>query len=171
MKPGAIPDFLSHLRVYKGLPVPFFTAVGPDGTPDFRAHSPERHSRAIRTGLCGICGKKLAYWKFVVVGPNELRMAVTYMPALHEECARYALEVCPFLAMQEREMGDVRPGQVRVTDVVLTKPERIALVRTNGYRVVYPARPKMGFEYVRFSPPKRVDWFRYVDGKLEAEHE
>lgn len=168
--PASIPGFLSHLTVYKGLPVPFFTAFNEDGTPDFRAHSPERHSKAVRDELCGICGKHLLYWRFLLVGPNELKQRATYMPAMHENCARFALEVCPFLAMGKREMGEVGPEQVQVTSAPLPKPERIAMVRTSNYRVIYGGVRQKGREYVRFAPPRDIEWYAYKDGKLEAAH-
>jgi len=172
--PRVIPDFLSHLTVYKGLPVPFFTAIGRDGNPDFRAHSPKRHSEAIRGKLCGICGKRLVYWQTLVVGPKELESRMTYMPAMHDECARYAMSMCPFLVSEEhvmRSAAEVREGRrMAVTDKLLPKPTKLAVVRTSNYRIVYGVLMMIGHENDLFAPLKHVEWHEYRDGKLEAAH-
>ena len=166
-----IPDFLAHLPVYGTLPVPFFTAVDPiTQRPNFRAHDPQKHAKAVNDHLCGICGRTLDYWLAIIVGPTELSKRTTYMPAMHERCALYSLQACPFLATQQHEAG-IRPGdQVVPTAQMLTKPRRIALAKARNYRVLQ-ASPVVGTEYVRFLEPIRVDWLVYRDGKLEWEGE
>lgn len=164
-----IPVFLSHLPVYGALPVPFFTDIDPmTQRPNFRAHDPRKHARAVYGRLCGICGRTLNYWLSIIVGPTELAKRTTYMPAMHEQCALYALQACPFLAAQQREAA-IRPGDQAVpTAQLLAKPDRIALAKARNYHVLQ-ASPVEGTEYVRFSEPFRVDWLVYQNGKLEWE--
>lgn len=167
----AIPGFLAHLPVFARLPVPYFTLIE-DGVPNFRAHEPRAHRRAIMERLCGVCGKRLSWWLWSVVGPNELTQGATFMPAMHEPCMRYALSVCPFLAVQDRvARGSGRhqvPTAVVPTAVVKPKPQRLALIRYRHYQVLQASRA-IGTEYVRFETPKETTWLVYAAGQLTPE--
>ncbi len=169
----APPDRLRDLPRHGLYPIPYFTLIKPDGRPDFRAHDAHRHSAAMRRGLCGVCGERLPYWIFFLLGPNALRERLSYMPAMHEECARYSLRICPFLALEDHTHSMRPPGAGNVKLVsdadMPPKPPRCALVRTRRYEIEYPSSPSTGAEYAAFAPPKAVEWFHYVDGRLVPE--
>ncbi len=82
----------------RGFPIPYFAAYI-DGKPDFRVIDPDHHRRCIDYKLCGICGyhfggKPAAF----VGGPKSIESHLFLDAPLHEECATYALRVCPYLA-------------------------------------------------------------------------
>ncbi len=54
-----IPEFLAHLKIYGGYPVPF-TQLWASGVPDFRAVDLEHCARCLRDKLCAICGRRLS---------------------------------------------------------------------------------------------------------------
>lgn len=166
-----LPVRMQALATYQGLPIPFFTLIR-DGRPDFRVHDAKRHHAAMTRRLCGVCGAALDYWIFFLLGPNGVKERLSYMPAMHEECARASMVLCPFLAVEERTH---RSTPLKDGDVALAKPPpkppRSALVQTRGYAITYPDRPLRGAEYAAFAPPIAVTWHRYVDGKLVPEEE
>jgi hypothetical protein len=53
-----IPVFLSHLKQFNELPVPF-TQMWFDGKPDFRAVDPAKTMKCVQEMLCAICGRRL----------------------------------------------------------------------------------------------------------------
>lgn len=162
-----LPARMRHLPVYQGLPIPFFTLVR-DGRPDFRVHSSERHARAMLKRLCGVCGDPLDYWLTFIAGPIVMRERLSYMPAMHDECARASLVLCPFLALEERTHRDtpVKEGDIRLAGS-LVKPPRTALAKTRSYEIVRRG-PEQGMEYAQFAPPKYAQWYEYKDGALVA---
>jgi hypothetical protein len=169
-----IPAYLQHLPRHGAFVIPFFTLIKADGRPDFRAHDDERHQRAMAKRLCGVCGVALGYWIYFIGGPHTIRERLSYMPAMHENCARYSMQVCPFLALEEHthSLRPVSAGNVkRVSDEDMPpKPHRAGLARTRSYVIEYaPGRAMGGAEYAAFAPPKQVEWFHYVDGRLVPE--
>ncbi len=60
-----VPQFLSHLRTYRGHPVPF-TQMWIDGKPDFRVVDPEKSIKCIHEKLCAICGVKLGEFCYFI---------------------------------------------------------------------------------------------------------
>src|SRR5260370_22322773 len=66
-----IPEFLAHLKIYGGYPVPF-TQLWASGVPDFRAVDMEHCARCLRDKLCAICGRRLGeYCYFIGVAPSK----------------------------------------------------------------------------------------------------
>ena len=56
---------------------------------------------------------------------------------MHEECARYAAKVCPFLARTDHDHAETGPGPgVIVAEFVAKgRPDRMGLFLTDGYRL------------------------------------
>lgn len=164
----AIPACLAHLPVHGKLPIPYFTHIGKDGVPNFRAHDPRKHNIAMAQRLCGVCGRSLDYWITFILGPGTLKTQDTYMPACHEECAVASFRLCPYMALETRERGH-SSGTIEIVPraELPPKPKRVALARTRGYETFEGPMHQL---YARFQRPKDVAWWHYVDGRLEPEN-
>ncbi len=79
-----IPEFLAHLKIYGGYPVPF-TQLWASGAPDFRAVDMEHCARCLRDKLCAICGRRLGEYCYFIGGPfskkNRLFVDPSNVPA------------------------------------------------------------------------------------------
>lgn len=97
----SIPDFLAHLDVEprRKLPVPFSNVILPNGQPDFTTIDAGKIVACAKRRLCGVCGKALGYWVAFLGGPKSAESRAYLDPPMHEECARAAVELCPFIAM------------------------------------------------------------------------
>lgn len=92
-----LPRHMQHLPIdERGFPVPWFVG-NVDGKPDFRVINSGAIDKAVRSGLCWLCGKGLGKWKAYVVGPMCGINRTTSEPPCHQVCADYAVKACPFL--------------------------------------------------------------------------
>jgi hypothetical protein len=69
----------------------------PPVKPDFRVVCPARWSECVVKGLCCLCGKPLDPWLYLVSDIPTADNRLFPDPAMHHECALYAIRVCPFL--------------------------------------------------------------------------
>jgi hypothetical protein len=167
-----IPPCLAHLPMHGNLPVPWFTAW-PNGKPDFRMRDPKRNNEAVRNGLCGICGrwiqlKPRTATLVYVVGPLCLKERVVYGPPQHEECARAAIELCPFLALEERDRSERAGSENTIVprEEVPPKPSRVGLAFVRRYSWVRGPSAQL---YSFIDEPERVEWWTYQGGKLRLD--
>lgn len=96
-----IPATMAHLeRDARGLPVPFIVLRDTAGRPHFTVNNDTLRIKCLYENLCGICGKRLHRGRWFVGGPlSAFDPHGFYVdPPMHAECARYALQVCPYLA-------------------------------------------------------------------------
>lgn len=114
----AMPDRVARLPVDpRGYPVPWFvqwldaqdqpTPAG-QGRPEFRIMDHDKLIRAVRERRCWICGDVLGRWLAFVIGPMCAVNRISSEPPSHVDCAEYAAQACPFLAMpkmRRREAG------------------------------------------------------------------
>lgn len=120
----------------RGYPI-FFMVNIKDGKPDFRDMDPAKGNRCIRERLCGICGAPLGKSVAFVGGPMSIRNRLFGDPPSHVECARYALQACPFLAMPSFSYQQMDPSTPRLNPLVTTqKPDVFGLGITTKYRLV-----------------------------------
>lgn len=101
LKSIAVPDCMSHLpRDARGYPIPFTVAVGSDGKPDFRVIDLVKWGECVVYQKCGITGLPLKQSEFIafVGGPLSITHRAFTDAGMLPEAARYALQVCPFLA-------------------------------------------------------------------------
>lgn len=107
----AIPERMRHLKVDpRGYAVPFGVMHDANGVPHFAVNDEQERQRSIRDDLCSICGKKLFRGRWFVGGARSAfdpHGAYIDMP-MHDECAHYALQVCPYLAAP-RYSGEIGP--------------------------------------------------------------
>jgi len=87
------------------LPIPFSAArrTEPehDGrvVGDFTITDHDRVGRCAAERLCGVCGLRLGYWIAFLGGPQSAESArgAYSDPPMHEECAEWALRLCPYI--------------------------------------------------------------------------
>jgi hypothetical protein len=161
-----IPEHLKHLPVYRGFPVPYFVPRGhKEGEFLFKFADKQRILNCVRYHKCCICFKPLFRKRYYFVsGPKGLANHVDSHPPMHEECARYSLEVCPHLFFEkaERTTDDSDGGadfQIR------EKPKEFFLVKADKYDLFLPdgKTPVISYRPVEFTK------FIYKDGKLTQE--
>lgn len=94
-----IPARIAALpRDDRGYPVPFFVPWI-NGKPEFRVADAKKKVACITQQFCWICGQPLGKFRSFVVGPMCTVNKVSGEPPCHQECASFAVEACPFLAM------------------------------------------------------------------------
>ncbi len=94
---------------------------------DFKIVDPDHVRQCAERGRCGICGSKIKRGPIAFIGPahdqhDQLRTCFAD-PWMHLDCARLALEQCPFLGGRRdwREGGDdpllagYEPGAMVIT--------------------------------------------------------
>lgn len=152
----------------RGFPVTYVTFIHPQTRePDFRIVNETRVRLCVAHRLCGICGEEIGRTVAFVGGPESVANRVFSDPPMHEECARYALTVCPFLASprgRHRPIGADETGGVEVAKNPLTgteRPEKIALYLARSYELVMvAARPgDTPVPAIRVAPAARLVWF------------
>jgi hypothetical protein len=64
---------------------------------DFRALDLAHVALCAREGRCGVCGGKIRRGPIAFIGPTEGERSCFGDPWMHPECARLAVEQCPFI--------------------------------------------------------------------------
>lgn len=157
------PHGVPNLVEWRGHRVPYVVPYqrGQVGRPAFEAVDPVKWARCVEERLCGICGESLGYWLVFIGGPVSVENRLFMDPAMHPECADYALEACPYLlgssehaSAETLERRAERDGIDRTTlDYASDEaPDRIAVYRTRRYQ----ARRHLTYPHGRTAPP-RVD--------------
>lgn len=169
MKDFVIPDRMKHMKQdSRGYPIPFFVPII-DGVPDFRLLDFNKQKIAVDKELCGICGRKLhsdyCYW---ISGPQGLKNRISSDPAMHRECAEFALNVCPHLVLQRAERRDKNvPRDAKIAalyTMISDKPGSMFLVKTKTrWHIV---KSPVGQNLLRYSDPVATFEYKYVDGIL-----
>ena len=131
---------MARLPQWKGIPLPFFITYRTDGTPDFKVVSEAARIRCANERLCWICGEQLGYWIVFIGGPKSVEERLFTDPAVHEECAIDAFELCPFIAGRSGFAKWVDPsrytGPLRIEDRIDEQPpEKMARYRTRGFQI------------------------------------
>lgn len=133
--------FFSLKRDARGYPVPFMMMQDP---PSQVTHDLSRLSICYKESRCALCGMIITdrkYW--VTGGPAVARNRLISDPPMHEECARYAIKVCPFLSnpdMKYRAKHD--PDTVIDHRVSTVREETQILAMATTYTTIeYDGRP------------------------------
>jgi hypothetical protein len=164
----ALPSRMAKLpRDPRGYPIPVIVLIDQDGRPHFQINDDVIVQRCLRDRLCSICGERLTRGTWFIGGAmSAFDPHGAYIDGpVHGECARYALQVCPYLAAPNyarRLDGKTNP---RVPDHVVTldrtvlegRPTIFVAVMSRGFDLgrgdwqpVYrPRRPYMRVEYWR----------------------
>lgn len=162
-------------RDHRGFAIPYFVAwldvhgrevTPPEGAPDFRILSPGRMYRCKRDRLCWLCGHKLGRYMTFAIGPMCAITRTTMEPPSHLECARYGVQVCPFLSRprMRRNDDDMPEGHWAPGLTIPRNPGVTALWTTTTYRTFRAERqgggPGTPGELIRVGDPEHVEWWR-----------
>lgn len=93
----AAPAWCEGRPRFHGVVIPFSVFIKPDGVPDFKVTNHQHWQRCVNEKLCGVCGQPMTGTMFFIGGDRSLVSRTFFDPAMHEDCARYAFAVCPFL--------------------------------------------------------------------------
>lgn len=142
----------------RGYPIPFFTPIV-DGKPDFRYQDARKRDVCVERKICVVCGKKLydkSYW--FICGPLGFQNRIHSDSAMHEDCARFSLNVCPhlaFLKAQRRSEAGDDPNQLR------HKPDTLFLVKADKFGSI----KERGHTYITFRPVRHEQYI-YENNKI-----
>lgn len=165
-----VPHLMKKLPLDKrGYPITFTTTII-DGKPYFEIVDEHKRQTCIREDLCSVCGRKLYKNRSVVGGPlSAFHDGGAFIDvSMHTECARYALEVCPYLAIpnykkvSDTEKLSEKTGlEVSSNTVMPQRPELFCLVTFKKARLIMhevvpgmvkyikPEKPYVGIEFWR----------------------
>jgi hypothetical protein len=146
-------------RDHRGFVVPRFVRWI-DGVPDFRITDTAFFVRAIKERLCWLCGRKLGRHLAFVIGPMCALTRTTSEPPSHLECARYAVQVCPFLSRPKMRRNDTNWPEPQRWAPGLTidrNPGVSAIWVTAGYKMFEPGN---GGVLITVGDPSSIEWWR-----------
>lgn len=154
-------------RDVRGYPIPAVVIVDAAGTPDFRVTDVHKWVAACKNKTCALCGEPLGRHMAFIGGPLTFENRYfTDLPS-HRECAEYAMQVCPYIAVPNfKHASNIVPGKgvtLHVTEETSTiRPDRFLMGIAKGYA---PMRTESGGLIVRATPWEQVSWWR--DGRCE----
>lgn len=153
-----IPVRMEHLPRRGRYVVGYMFGVDDKGVPDFTVLDDVKIIECVTKHRCGLCGRELDYWIAFVGGPLSVKNRAFSDPPMHEECARYALSVCPFLLGQSGyAKRDAREGLERGHNPAMTyvQPERFALYVCRDFTLTK--------DYIKAGKAKRVEWMTKIE--------
>lgn len=140
-----LPERMTRLVVHRGYPVPWFVqwvcetdragiVAAPTGVgePRFEIMDRDKHTRAVRDGLCWVCGQVLGSYRSFVIGPMCAVNRTSAEPPCHLDCAEWSARNCPFLSRptMSRRVGCKIEGTVAAPGVALMRNPGVAMVWT-----------------------------------------
>jgi len=154
-------------RTGDGIPIPFINLVYENGEADLRIIDQRKIEQCVTRKRCGICGLVLGREIVFIGGPMCFENHFFSDPAMHEECARYASKVCPYLALQNshhsrtEEPRYIEPGLVFAINPLAPpagekRPDKMMLYFTHGFRLVLKIG---GTRLIQAYKPHKVEWF------------
>jgi hypothetical protein len=174
VKEVPIPFNLSkNDRDRRGLPIPFIVYRDTLGVPHFTIDDVGKLNLVLAQGLCGLCGNPLQPGEMWMIGGplSAFHAEGMYIePPAHEECARYAIQVCPFIAASNYsrriEAKTLKPAAIHDearfhdNEIAPPRPPFFALTRTpvitlfpaddgSGKHHILPQRPWAVVEFWR----------------------
>lgn len=163
-----IPDRMKHLPLdRRGYPIPATVMIDDDGKAHFSVNVENIRQRLIKEDRCPICGGKLLRGRWSVGGPaSAFHEHGAYIdPPMHYECVRYAMQVCPYLAMPSytKRIDDKGvdyskvPGDIIIqTDPTMidNRPDPFVMVMHVGQEWA-PFEGGWGVQYIKPKRPHR----------------
>jgi hypothetical protein len=121
-----MPARIAKLPTYRGRPVPVTVLTLPDGTVDFRVTDTEAWVDVVKNRQCGICGEPLDTVVCFIGGPLSAQSRAFTDAPMHEECARYSAQACPYLAGQKayadfQQIACKHAGKAALTEIPIAK--------------------------------------------------
>lgn len=175
-----IPPRMAHLdRDRRGYPVSVMAYRDADGRPHFQINEETVRQRIIAEDQCSICGGKLLRGRWFVGGElSAFHPNGSYVdPPMHDECAHYALRVCPYLAAPQYgkyiETATLKPDDPLIGNTVIDpgmideRPQVFVAVMATGHRKIdgeVRVGP-LGVPFVQYLKPRRpylrVEFWRH----------
>jgi hypothetical protein len=165
--------------VYRGFAVPFVTAVI-DGVPDFRVTDERKRIDCIQNRLCGLCGGLLEGQYCFMGGESCSQTKIFFDPPMHEECAGYAMAVCPYFALKNHSFADVEAVQKKHegSDTIIKdmghqapKPNRTMILFAGGWTPAVAHNDPLRTLYFRADDVRKIKWFKWNEaGASEYDH-
>jgi hypothetical protein len=155
-----LPARLASLPVdERGYPVPFFVAWI-DGKPDHRVADETKMPRAVKHGLCWMCGQALGAHKAFALGPMCAITRTVAEPPSHRECLQFAVQACPFLTRPRAQRREANLPEHRHSPglPIQRNPGVIAIWVTRSYRP-FQAFAGGGGMLFEVGPPESVEWW------------
>lgn len=158
-----VPERVKNLPTYKGIPIPFTTLIDDNGKPQFKLTN-ENIWVSKRDGLCSICGQALDYWKAFMVTQDEADSRMVWENPQHEECLRWAFNVCPWLYYSKAKYTnaeDIKVGGYQAFDAhpdrfdAKERPQQLGIYICNNYKNVIVQKR---YRICKVSAPKRIEW-------------
>lgn len=157
-----IPDFLSHLPVHRGYPVPYFVPKDEHGVFQLKYASAQKMDSCIKHNKCCVCFKPLKDGEyFFISGPRGFETKTDSHPPMHEECAKYSLKICPHLYFEKTHRTTEEQGAASWQ--IRDKPKEFFLVKAKKY---HPYKPDGVTLVVKYSSILEVKKFVYENGIL-----
>ncbi len=122
-----------------GFPSLYTSAILPGGEYDLRLNDPEKVLECFHKRLCSVCGNRIQDVCIFIGGPLSVANRCFSDPPCHYSCAKYAMQVCPYLHStrdHHLQEGDRPHEGMVVTNMaqgVGEKPEFMALYSTRDY--------------------------------------
>jgi hypothetical protein len=160
-----LPERLAALPVCprRRLPVPYANVITGEGTVDFAALDSTKVQHIARHRLCGICGQPLDYWIVFLGGPRCADSRAYLDPPMHHDCARHALQLCPYLARETMQRRKTPISEATTPPGFIDdKPAAYLMYVTRSY--TYTVAPD-GVIF-RPAPAVRIEHCHYTDGHL-----
>ena len=185
MKDVPIPFSLSkNERDRRGLPIPFIVYRDENGVPHFTVDDRQTVNMVLAKKLCGLCGKPLKLGQmWFVAGPVTAfhEDGLSIEPHAHEECARYAVQVCAFLAAPnyarriEAKTLNLEAvhdnAQINKSHEPPPRPIFFALARTSGIKII-EADDGSDLKYIQPRRPwKEIEFWKHGERITQAEAE
>jgi len=158
-----IPHYLEDLpKDPRGFPITYTSIKLPDGRYDFTTTDPRKWEQVVFGRLCALCGKPHEGEElWFIGGPKCMHYRMFFDPPMHEACARYSFEVCPYLAMPKYLGAKKRlmPDHLRVelTSSDKTKPQLFGLATTRHYKPVVFQGDKL---VLADKWTREIEWFK-----------
>jgi hypothetical protein len=170
LRPGLpeLPPRIAALPVdERGYPVPFFVAWI-DGKPDFRVADEVSLYSAVRFDQCWICGQPLGVHRSFVAGAMCVVNRISAEPPSHRDCAQFAAQACPFLALPKSVRRDANmPEHFKdPPGVMLTRNPGVAVIWTTK---TYKPISVSGGVLFMMGEPESVEW--YAQGRAATRDE
>jgi len=154
MRGIAVPQRLSGFpRDARGYVITYSAYFDLKGIPQFLTPDERRRLFCAENRLCQMCGQPLDSEIVSIAGEDVLTSAVKKFeePFMHEECAHYAAQVCPFLAHARfteyvKKLPTRQGTTVSRADEPRERPEKMIFYVTDDYeyKVVEERSPKTG---------------------------
>lgn len=138
----------------RGYPI-FWSITQDNGKYDFKHIPMPKIVQAGKNRLCGLCGETIYGDVVFIGGPQSCKNRVFSDPPMHDECARYAWQVCPYITRlgwhreKTEELDEINPHGI------LAKPENMALYTCRAYILF---QTEEGYPLFRAYPPVSVEW-------------